>query len=60
MDHTDLARYMTDNFPKMLTLVDTKKRSSLHYAAVAPDGGKCYKMLAVAEGIDTTLKDEVI
>ena len=31
-------RYLSDNFPKILTLPDSKGRTALHYAAVAESG----------------------
>ena len=47
-------RYLSDNFPKILTLPDFKGRTALHYAAVAESGSGSgyYKIVSNAVGAD--------
>ena len=47
-------RYLSDNFPKILSLTDSKGRTALHYAAVAESGtgSGYYKIVTNAVGAE--------
>ena len=48
-----IPRYLSDNFPKIHSLADSKGRTALHYAAAAESsGGNYYKILSSAVGAD--------
>ena len=46
-------RYLSDNFPKIHALTDSKGRTALHYAAAAESGGgNYYNIISNAVGGD--------
>ena len=53
-----ICRYLSYNFPKVLSLVDQQGRTALHYAAVTEESGHYYKLLVNA-GADPSAKDKV-
>ncbi|GIY37786.1 uncharacterized protein CEXT_604031 [Caerostris extrusa] len=55
--HTDIVKYIIDNFPEALDGPDNEGRTPLHYAAVMRDGGTYYRILLMA-GADETVKDK--
>ncbi|GFY41036.1 uncharacterized protein TNIN_10161 [Trichonephila inaurata madagascariensis] len=55
--HTDIVKYIIDNFPEALDGPDNEGRTPLHYAAVMRDGGTYYRVLLMA-GADETVKDK--
>ncbi|GBM02827.1 hypothetical protein AVEN_52010-1 [Araneus ventricosus] len=55
--HTDIVKYVIDNFPEALDGPDNEGRTPLHYAAVMRDGGTYYRILLMA-GADETVKDK--
>ncbi|XP_015905859.2 uncharacterized protein [Parasteatoda tepidariorum] len=55
--HSDIVKYIIDNFPEALDGPDNEGRTPLHYAAVMRDGGNYYKILLMA-GADETVKDK--
>ncbi|KAG8194826.1 hypothetical protein JTE90_017265 [Oedothorax gibbosus] len=55
--HTDIVKYVIDNFPEALDGPDNEGRTPLHYAAVMRDGGTYYRTLLMA-GADETVKDK--
>ncbi|XP_054706765.1 poly [ADP-ribose] polymerase tankyrase-2-like [Uloborus diversus] len=55
--HTDIVKYIIDNFPEALDGPDNEGRTPLHYAAVMRDGGNYYRILLMA-GADETVVDK--
>ncbi|XP_035230763.1 LOW QUALITY PROTEIN: uncharacterized protein LOC118202692, partial [Stegodyphus dumicola] len=55
--HTDIVKYIIDNFPEALDGPDNEGRTPLHYAAVMRDGGSYYRILLMA-GADEAVKDK--
>ncbi|VDO89962.1 unnamed protein product [Heligmosomoides polygyrus] len=47
-EHTDIVRFIAGHFPSVLNAPDYNKRTSMHYAAAARDGGHYLKILSKA------------
>ncbi|KAK6741808.1 hypothetical protein RB195_009591 [Necator americanus] len=47
-EHTEIVRYIAGHFPSVLNAPDYNKRTSMHYAAAARDGGHYLKILGKA------------
>ncbi|GMR43020.1 hypothetical protein PMAYCL1PPCAC_13215 [Pristionchus mayeri] len=47
-EQTDILRYIASNFPSVLNAPDYNKRTAMHYAAAARDGGHYLKILGKA------------
>uniref|UniRef100_A0A158P856 ANK_REP_REGION domain-containing protein n=1 Tax=Angiostrongylus cantonensis TaxID=6313 RepID=A0A158P856_ANGCA len=47
-EHTKIVRYIAGHFPSVLNSPDYNKRTSMHYAAAARDGGHYLKILSKA------------
>ncbi|VDM64064.1 unnamed protein product [Angiostrongylus costaricensis] len=47
-EHTKIIRYIAGHFPSVLNSPDYNKRTSMHYAAAARDGGHYLKILSKA------------
>uniref|UniRef100_A0AC35TST0 ANK_REP_REGION domain-containing protein n=1 Tax=Rhabditophanes sp. KR3021 TaxID=114890 RepID=A0AC35TST0_9BILA len=55
-ERTDIIRYISSTFPAVLNAPDYNKRTALHYAAAAKDGGHYLKILTKA-GADAMAVD---
>ncbi|CAJ0942117.1 unnamed protein product, partial [Mesorhabditis belari] len=47
-EHTDIVRFIAGHFPSVLNAPDYNKRTAMHYAAAARDGGHYLKILGKA------------
>ncbi|WKX99944.1 hypothetical protein Q1695_014649 [Nippostrongylus brasiliensis] len=47
-EHTEIVRFIAGHFPSVLNAPDYNKRTSMHYAAAARDGGHYLKILGKA------------
>ncbi|CAB3403422.1 unnamed protein product [Caenorhabditis bovis] len=55
-EHTEIVRFIAGNFPTVLNAPDYNKRTAMHYAAAARDGGHYLKILGKA-GADAMAVD---